>query len=397
MGEELFMPLLSGTDAVKRIEQARNIIIRQLAERDAQFPEFGPVFPWTLVNRAQSYVFDLPAEALRRVRLHADAMNGTLGSYEYLHYPTLNGEIFCRDTGYLFLGEDVPVDMWAREYDLPGMEELKFGVQYKGLTVGSLTGPRQQNICNLYRLMKASPKPEQRLVFVEIGAGYGSFALDARRVLPDCTYVIVDLPETILYSASYLSAHRPDLRAYVYAPGDDITTVLKNVEEYDLAFIPNYRASAIEALPYIDIGFNAISFPEMAQETVEQYLGLIAPKLRRFFISVNYRQPADIRHAGIDNLLSKRFQLFPTPHDYRSQLKISDTAYDDHNFRPTFIGVTEACLPLGDVELRCVSTTFGHVKIRNLAGHAVLSKDRIENNDKGPAAVLRKLLRKVAG
>lgn len=383
------MPYLSGTD-VERIKQARNCVVGQLAERAERFPAFGPVYPWTLVNRAQSYVFDLPPESLRRIRLHTDAMNGTLGAYEYQHSPFLDGATYCRDTGYLFLGEGVPMDKWAREYDLPGMEEIKFGVQYEGLTVGNLTGPRQQNICNLYRLLNGK---EDRLIFLEIGAGYGSFALDARRILPDCAYVIVDLPETLLYSAAYLSAHRPDLRAYVYAPGDDPAEVLANPDSFDLAFIPNYLAPAIEALPHIDIGFNSISFPEMAEETVRQYLSLVAPKLRRFFMSVNYRQPADVKHIGVDNLLAERFHLFPAPEDYRSQLDLSDAEYDDHNFRPTFICGTDACPPLGAVELRCVSAAFGHMKLRNFGGRAAL--ERMGGRRK-PAG-LRRLLQKFGG
>jgi|GEM_PF-4674191 len=182
------MPFLNGAD-VDRIEQARNHVVAQIAERNDRFPEFCPVFPWTLVNRAQSYVFDLPSESLRRIRLHADAMNGMLGAGEYLRIA--DGATFCKDTGYLFLGEGVPIDKWAREYDLPGMEDVKFGVQYKDLIVGTMTGHRQQNICNLYRMLGSET---ERLIFVEIGAGYGSFALDMRRILPDCAYVIVDLP-----------------------------------------------------------------------------------------------------------------------------------------------------------------------------------------------------------
>jgi hypothetical protein len=360
------MPFLNGTD-VDRIEQARKHIVAQIAERNDQYPAFGPVFPWTLVNRAQSYVFDLPAESLRRIRLHADAMNGIRGSSEYLRLE--DGATYCRDTGYLFLGEGVPIDKWAREYDLPGMEDLKFGVQYQGLTVGSITGQRQQNICNLYRVLDGEA---QRLIFVEIGAGYGSFALDMRQILPDCAYVIVDLPETLLYSAVYLSAHRPDLRAYVYAPGDDVTAVLAQPDAFDFAFIPNYRAPTLDALPHIDIGFNSVSFPEMTEATVRQYLGLIAPKLKRFFMSVNYRQPADVKHIGVDNLLAERFRLFPTPEDYRSQLGLSDAEYDDHNFRPTFIGVTDACPPLKDFELHCFDPIWGHLKIRKLGDRATI-------------------------
>jgi hypothetical protein len=381
------MPFLAGVD-VDRIEQARKHILAQISERNDRFPTFGPVFPWTLVNRAQSYVFELPAESLRRIRLHADAMNGIRGSEEYLRLA--DAETFCRETAYLFLGEGVPMDKWAREYDLPGMEDLKFGVQYKGLVVGSMTGQRQQNICNLYRVLDGDTA---RMVFVEVGAGYGSFALDMRQILPDSAYVIVDLPETLFYSSVYLSAHRPDLRTYVYAPGDDPAGVLAQPDSFDLAFIPNYRATAIDALPHIDIGFNSVSFPEMPEAAVRQYLKLIAPKLRRFFMSVNYRQPADTRHVGVDNLLAEQFRLYPKPEDYRTQLGLSDAQYDHHNFRPTFIGITDACPPLNDFELRSFDPVWGHLRIRKSGDQATIEDMKAAATAPKKPTVLKRLLR----
>ena len=42
-------------------------------------------------------------------------------------------------------------------------------------------------------------------VIVELGAGYGRLAHVCRRMLPDCTYVILDLPEALICSQSWLS------------------------------------------------------------------------------------------------------------------------------------------------------------------------------------------------
>ncbi len=350
----------------------------EVAERDAQFPAYAPVYPWNLVTKAHSYIFDLPAKALRQIRLHADTINGTLGSNYYISFPRINGAAAVDANGYLFCGEGVPSGAWAREHDIPGMEDLRFGFEYKGLTLCDLTVARQQNVCNLYRLLKASPKRSDRFVFVEIGAGYGSFALDALGVLGDCAYIIADLPETLVYSAAYLITHCPDLRAYVYAPGDDVAALAK-VGDYDLAFIPNYRAHAIGYLPHVDIGFNAISFPEMGPTSTKEYIGLIVPKLRRFFMSVNQRyfNQADADPVvGVDAILAEQMHLFPSLREYDAQLGISEADHDNRNFWPTLIGTTEACAPIHDVELRCVSPTFGRARIRgaSLTGDAVIER-----------------------
>jgi hypothetical protein len=270
----------------------------------------------------------------------------------------------------------VPSELWAREPDIPGKEEIKLGCNFRGLTINAATVIRQQNICNLYRLLKASTAPSGRSVFLEIGAGYGSFALDALRMLGDCCYVIVDIPETLIYSAVYLSVHRPDLRVYTYSPGDDLDAVLADITAFDIAFIPNYRAEALDALPYIDIGFNALSFPEMDNETARKYLSIVAPKLRRFFLSVNYcvgfARPTS---AGTDELLAERFDVFPSRADY-IQWVGSEAAYRNHEFRPTIVGVTPSCTPMGDVELRGVGREMGRLMVRKIDGSVTMAGER---------------------
>jgi hypothetical protein len=46
-------------------------------------------------------------------------------------------------------------------------------------------------------------------VIVELGAGYGRLAYVCRKLFPDCTYVILDLPEGLICAASWLSRVLP--------------------------------------------------------------------------------------------------------------------------------------------------------------------------------------------
>ena len=62
----------------------------------------------------------------------------------------------------------------------------------------------------------SSPEPQQRNSILEIGGGYGGIAHHLSNILGNVVYVIVDLPETLLFSAAYLSLHNPDKRVYVY-------------------------------------------------------------------------------------------------------------------------------------------------------------------------------------
>jgi hypothetical protein len=131
--------------------------------------------------------------------------------------------------------------------------------------------------------------------------------------------------------------------------------------------VPNYRASALAALPYIDIAHNSVSFPEMSAANVREYLGLTAPKLRRFFWSVNYRS-GDNSPVGTDDYLAEYFELFPSRQDYRAWAMEGE--YDGLQFRPTFVGTTPACAPLGDVTLRMAGPHMGRLTVRKV-GEAV--------------------------
>jgi hypothetical protein len=72
--------------------------------------------------------------------------------------------------------------------------------------------------------------PGRRLVW-EIGAGWGGFAYQFKTLFPDTTYVIVDLPERFLFSATYLMTLFPDAKVHFHdAPPDS--------EDVDFAFVP---------------------------------------------------------------------------------------------------------------------------------------------------------------
>lgn len=371
------MPFIKGASVVECLEQARDAIRGQLREREADFRSWGPAWPWNLAVQVHKYVFDLPADRLRQVRLHADAINGTMSVVHYALDAIGNGDEYARSSGYAFLGHGVPSELWAREYPVPDMPELQMGYRYRDVILNSTTVGRQQNACNIYRLTE--DRRTERHVFVEIGGGYGSFALDARRILPNCAYVIADLPETLIFSASYLITHRPDLRFYVYAPGDDLSEALRDTDAFDFAFIPNYRAELLANLDRIDIGFNSISFPEMSLAAMKQYLEMITPRLRGFFMSVNLRYSFDrsIQRPGTDETLSDYFKLFPQPKDYRRQLNLSQERFDDPSFRAVYVGTTENCRPLRNAELRTVFESTGPVTLRR----GFLGKSVIRNGE----------------
>jgi hypothetical protein len=110
---------------------------------------------------------------------------------------------------------------------------------------------------------------ERRLVW-EIGAGWGGFPYQFKKVCPNSTYVISDFPELFLFSAVYLMTLFPEARVGFY--GEEPTDrLLSRWDEYDFIFLPNTALERFEP-PRLDLTINMVSFQEMTTEQVEAYV-----------------------------------------------------------------------------------------------------------------------------
>ena len=301
------------------IERAREAILLQIAERDRDFAHEAPMFPWTRALKAMAYVFSLPEEHLRSIRLHCDIFLGE-------NTPTqLFGPALDLPT-YEWLGEAISSVFWVKEPLVPALGEA-LGYPVEGGALNHTSIFLQRYLCNLLRIGLSDGQH-----VIEIGPGYGGLA-HAALIARNVRYTIIDLPETLIFSAAFLMHHFPNKRAYVYTPGD----TPQAMAGADLVFLPNYRADWIE--PF-DIAINTVSFPEMGREALRGYINLLADRMRPdgFLMSVNYHGDRG-DGLGVPDFLAERFDLRPTPAQLISQLDISDADYKSIGFRPTLIGV----------------------------------------------------------
>jgi hypothetical protein len=110
---------------------------------------------------------------------------------------------------------------------------------------------------------------ERRLVW-EIGAGWGGFARVWKTVVPDTTYVIVDLSELFLFSGTYLQTLFPDANIRYWA-GEDAEALFADWDSADFIMVP---AGALDTVrpPRVDLALNMVSFQEMTTEQVRGYV-----------------------------------------------------------------------------------------------------------------------------
>jgi hypothetical protein len=253
------------------------------------------------------YVIDLPPRAFAKLRLHTYHLTGD-------NYQT-----------YYFGNRSAFLDYWGPwlehggEKPLPPshiISEPDNGIGFRledGRLVSQDTARFQRSIRSLSSegLLGARSSVEAPLRVVEIGAGYGGMALHISRIVGNCRYVIVDLPETLLFSAAYLTLQAPERRLYLYRPGD--RDVLDVVREFDFVLVPNYRLADLKNADF-ELAINVASLQEMRVEQVEEYLGFLQATCRGVFYSCNRdHQTSNNELPGLFDLIQKRFEMRELP------------------------------------------------------------------------------------
>jgi hypothetical protein len=133
---------------------------------------------------------------------------------------------------------------------------------------------------------------KRRPVIMEIGSGYGALAYYIRQLVPDCVYICVDIPESLLFSALYLSRFQHD----TFVLGTDIDPAC--VADHDAAFVPNYMFDDLAGSGVqVDLAINTLSMSEMTAEQVTNYCRGIRSMLTGD--GVFFEQNQDNRHLGM--------------------------------------------------------------------------------------------------
>ena len=106
----------------------------------------------------------------------------------------------------------------------------------------------------------------QRATILEIGSGFGALAYMMRQLVPKSTYICVDIPESLIFAALYLSRFNSKV-CFV-----DENTDLSTLTSYDFVFIPNYMFHRlVESGLHVDLAINTLSMSEMLESQVNYY------------------------------------------------------------------------------------------------------------------------------
>ena len=226
---------------------------------------------WSDVCSSFDYMLGLPEESFSNLKVHTYHITGD----SYLHYDGHRDSAAFRSAVDLDgMTEGIPPQMVLNE------PSGGIGFAYDDGRFVNIDVLRYQRVVNtLYRRGVigeiSSDNPENKNIVLEIGGGYGGLAHQLSNVLGQSTYVIVDLPETLLFSAAYLTLHNPGKSIYLYDSADSSNLISQEeARSYDFVLVPNYKLGSLADWSFA-LAINMISFQEMSAPQVNEYLDFI--------------------------------------------------------------------------------------------------------------------------
>lgn len=256
---------------------------------------------WSDFCSAFDYMLELPEESFAKLRLHTYHLTGD----NYQTYYFGDPETFYRRVNLGELTRDIPSQYVLNEP--PG----GIGFRYPNGRFVSFDIVKFQRVVNtLYRegvFDELSSRDGRRASVVEIGGGYGGLAHHLSNIVGESTYLLIDLPETLLFAAAYLSSLDRDKTLYLYDKSDFEEVVRNRWEEYRFILVPNYVLDDLRHLRF-DLAINVGSFQEMRTDQVASYLDFLRETLTGVLYSLNQdREPKNRELTSLSDMLKDRF------------------------------------------------------------------------------------------
>lgn len=145
-----------------------------------------------------------------------------------------------------------------------------------------------QSIEEYYRIKEAwqlaGLRDKPKLV-VELGGGYGRLAYIFRQMNPECTYVILDLPEALICSASWLKMVLPSGDLVPYFESRQLTKITRDTLLSNRVWTLGAHQMELIQNKSIDIFVNIYSFAEMPETVIQNYFAQIDRITNNLFYS----------------------------------------------------------------------------------------------------------------
>ena len=283
--------------------RVRDWVLRLLSERSG--PDASGY--WAEELAGFDYMLDASPLIIRKLREHCYHLTG-LRSYEYRGHHRHRAPAFADklrslaalDRRGLFIPEPADLGGFGHRIDgrLVNVDTLKF---YECLIALDRVGI----------LPSLEEGGGAGKTVLEIGAGWGGLAHQLRVRCPRIAYFIIDLPSTLLFSATYLGTLFPGASILLPERPEDLEP--DRLRNRDFVFIPHFWADRLRG-PRPDLVINTVSFQEMTELQVAAYVDLAASLGCPVIFSLNRdHSPHNAELSSIIPHLDRRYELEEVP------------------------------------------------------------------------------------
>ena len=306
------MPQLQDFDARAKAASESHAFASYLTAKQAVFSMLDqmsddgddPSDYWSAEVKGVEYLLDASPILIETFRAHSYHLTG-LQDYDYRGHHSHRMPLFqtkyealaALDPWGLFVPEDARLGGFGHELEagLTNLDTLKFYEVLIGLKMaGMIPAPTESDLA-----------PDRVL---EIGGGWGGFAYQYKTLYPNTKYVIIDLPQTLLFSSTYLLSLFPDA-SFQFASNAEELAEVASKDLPDFTFIPHYLTEDIGQLN-IDLAINMVSFQEMTTEQVSQYGRVLRDSGCANLYSLNREQsPYNPQLTGVIDVLSRYYPM----------------------------------------------------------------------------------------
>jgi putative sugar O-methyltransferase len=155
------------------------------------------------------------------------------------------------------------------------------------------------------------PRTTDRVTICELGAGYGRNAYVFMKALPNCKYIIVDIPPALRVAQHYLPSVLPGVKTFPFRCFEDFEEVEAEFQEADLAFLLPHQAAKLKP-KCVDLFVNISSLHEMTHEQIRAYFALIDRLTSGYFYSKQW-----ILSKNAADQIEVRWDDYPVPRHWR--------------------------------------------------------------------------------
>jgi putative sugar O-methyltransferase len=290
--------------------------VLEMIDEMQQLEAHAPSEYWKAELEGLDYMLDASPLVIRKLREHCYHLTG-LQAYDYRGHHAHKRQSLANKLSLLRQQESkgllVPESpsLGGFGYTIDGemynLDTLKF---YECMIALQKTG----------LLDDLAVRENDRKIIIEIGGGWGGFAYQFKTLFPEITYVIIDLPQALLFSAVYLKTLFPASSSFIHGERHD-TYWLDNPKAYDFIFLPHYLIENLE-LNDVFLMINMVSFQEMTSAQVESYVSKAARLGCPNIYSLNRdRSRHNPQLTEVSNIISKYY--------HHSEIKVLDISYLD--------------------------------------------------------------------